>query len=765
MSALETKDVPNLKVFSDLLIVEVGGSVAGAYCSKLFADNGARVVLVDGGWLTEAERIYLHPAKEVVGSATGELLSNADLIIESSTHGPLEPIDVPSASSAVRLQISPYGSSGPATGWQGTDATMYAHSGHMHLNGHPDREPLSGPVNLPGYASGLYGFIGAMGALFERERNGAIQVVEVAHLEVMVAMHQLTFMRYLLGNDVLCRMGNRYTGAGQPNALYECADGWVAISTPTAPQVEMLCLVTGLGDLLEDARITSPMDFQTYPELLNDRLVPWVKERTMAEVVDLLQTARVPSAPATPMLGLLQDDHLEQRGFWAESHSYSVPGAPFRFSSATGGRGRGIGKDGGVAGNDGPLNGVRVLDLARVWAGPLAARLLAELGAEVIQIEAPWGRGPRELPESLVLASRLHPDNVQGPHQWNRNGHLIKYGLHKKSVVLDLTHQEGLRTFERLVPTADVLIENYSPRVMPQLGLDEDRLHELNRDLVYMTMPGYGRSGPSQNWVAYGTSVDDHAGLSHLNGYPGETPWKCGVAWPDPMAGLHAASAILIGLWRRPEKGGVTIEGAQFEATLAVIGDALVDAQLAKGDIPVLGNRHREYAPQGVYPCVGDDRWVSLSVLDDDGWRALCRSANFPNAWLDFTLVTRRQNHDQIDGAVGSWSAGFDQVDLAGRLQAMGVAAAPVLDAPGVLEDRQLVEREAFVRVDQPEVGEVIAPRMPIHFSGVPDRMPLRHAALLGEDNFAVLTEIAGLTADEISSLEDTGVVATEPPI
>lgn len=754
-----------MKAFSDLLVVEVGGSVAGAYCSKLFADNGARVVLANGGRLTEAERIYLDPAKEVVGSPSGELLSSADLIIESSAHGPLEPVDVPSASSAVRLQISPYGSSGPARAWQGTDATMYAHSGHMYLNGHPQREPLSGPVNLPGYASGLYGFIGAMGALFARERDGTIQTVEVAHLEVMVAMHQLTFMRHLLGNDVLCRMGNRYTGAGQPNALYECADGWVAISTPTAPQVEMLCLVTGLGDLLEDPRITSPMDFQSYPDLLDARLVPWVKERPMAEVVDLLQTARVPSAPATPMLGLLQDDHLEQRGFWAQSRSYSVPGAPFRFSSGSGGRGRGIHEGGESSGSDGPLSGVRVLDLARVWAGPLAARLLAELGAEVIQVEAPWGRGPRELPESLVWASRLHPDNVQGPHQWNRNGHLIKYGLHKKSVVLDLTHREGLKAFERLVPEADVLIENYSPRVMPQLGLDENRLHELNPDLVYMTMPGYGRSGPSQNWVAYGTSVDDHAGLSHLNGYPGETPWKCGVAWPDPMAGLHAASAMLIGLWRRPEKGGVTIEGAQFEATLAVIGDALVDAQLAEGDVAVLGNRHREYAPQGVYPCVGDDRWICLSVLDDDGWRALCGFAELPKVWLDFALATRRQNHDEIDRAIGSWTAAFDHVDLAGRLQAMGVAAAPVLDAPGVLEDRQLGEREAFARVDQPEVGEVTAPRMPIHFSGVPDRTPLRHAALLGEDNFAVLSEIAGFSVDEIDSLVATGVVATEPPV
>ena len=744
--------------FADLVVVELGGSLAGAYCAKLFADHGATVIRVGEDSLTPAQRVYAHRGKTDAADLTAAPLREADLLIESSATGPLPELPV-DGFDGVRVRLTPYGSTGPAATWRASDATLYAHSGHTHLTGDPDREPLTSAPHHPSYAAGLFGFIGAMGALIDRERFGRVHDVDVSHFEVLVALHQLLFMRYQLGKDVMRRMGNRYTGQGQPNGLYECADGWIAISAPTDPQVEMLLLVAGLSHLLDHPMIGSPMDFQSHPDILDAELGPWLKTLPMLEVAELLQSVRVPAAPARPMLGLLDDEHLADRGFWTQVDGYTVPRPSFTFSNATG-----VGTPLREGGRSGPLSGVRVLDMAKVWAGPLAARTLAELGAEVIQVESPWNRGPQRIPESLVWSMRLFPDNEQGDEQWNRNGHLIKYGFEKKSLVLDLTKQAGVDTFLRVAAQSDIVIENYSTRVMPQLGLDEHALHDANPALIYMTMPGYGRSGPAENWVAYGTTVDSHAGLSHLIGYPGHVPWKCGTAWPDPIAGLHAVCAMLIALWERPRQGGVTIEAAQFESTLAMVGDALVEAQMRGEEAPVLGNRHADFAPQGIYPACGDDAWIVISVHDDVGWVGLCDLAGLDDGWRDWSVEDRRRHHDRIDREIALWSANHQAVELSVRLQSLGVAAAPELDAPSVMADAQLAERGAWFTVDQPCVGEVTNTRMPIHFSGAPPRRPLRHAAVLGEDNHQLLSEVAGLSPAEIAELEDAGIVATEPP-
>lgn len=750
-----------MKPFADLSVIEIGGSIAGAYCARLFATSGAQVTRIGNDAFTAAQRLYLHEGKQHLEVAPPALLAGADVIIESAPNGPLNSAAI-EALHAVRVRISPYGSTGPYATWRATDATLYAHAGHMQLIGDPDREPLSGPPHHPTYLAGMFAFMGAMAALFDRERHDRLHEVEVTHFEVLAALHQLNLMRYQFGGESLRRMGNRYTGPGQPNGLYETSDGWVAISAPSEAQCQMLLTVTDALDLLDDPRITTASDFQLYPGLIDERLIPWLKQRSTEEVVDLFQAARIPTAPATAVSGLVDDPHLRARNFWREIDGYTVPGPPFRVTSPTG-EGDELEADPASAAQL-PLSGLRVLDLTRVWAGPLAARLLAELGADVIQVEAPANRGPKNPPPARIQASKLWPNNEPGAQPWNRGGSQIKYSLQKRSVVLDLTREEGRATFERLVPNADVVIENYSPRVMPQFGFGEDRLHELNPALIYTTMPGYGRSGPAMNWVAYGSTVDSHAGLSHRIGYPGHSPWKCGIAFPDPVAGLHAVAAILVALWRRPERGGVTIEVAQFEATLAVIGDVLVESQLLGHDPPVDGNRHPDFAPHGVYPAAGDDRWVAASVLDDAGWRALCAAAGFPEGWRSLDVTARRTRHDEVDAAIATWTVTQDPFELATDLQTIGLAAAPILDAPEVLTDPQLIARAALVEIDQPEAARFLTPRAPVHFSGYPDRLPLERGPLLGEHNREVLTEVAGLEDGEVDELLKAGVVATEPP-
>ncbi len=739
-----------MKRFSELRVIEIGGSIAGAYCGKLFADRGAQVTVIGHDALDEYQRVYLQSNKANADSFDA---TRADVIIESSAGRPLHPaaFDCPEA---IRVQLSHFGTDGPYARWHGTDLTDYALGGHLYLTGDPEREPLRGPANQPAYAAGLYGFVGAMTALFAREQTGAGQTVEVSHVQAMVALHQFTLLRYAMTEDVLCRMGNRFTGQGQPNGLYRCSDGWVAIAAPADHQVEALLDVTELTHLLDHPAIDSPMDFQSHPSILDDALNPWLAERTVDDVVDLFQAMRIPASPATTMTGLLADPHLAVRDFWEDRHGFRVPRSPMRMSHQQPSGGRGWERQDQ---DRGPLAGLRVLDLTRVWAGPLCTRMLADFGADVIWIEAPWARGPQRIPDSLVAATSYFPGNDQGDCQWNRNTHFVKYALGKRSVVLDLNQADGREVLAEMIPHYDVIIENYSPRVMPNLGFDEDRIHELNPDIIYVTMPGYGRSGPAEDWLAFGSSVDSHAGLSSLIGYPDTSPWKGGVAWPDPVAGLHAAGGILTAIWNReanPELGGVTLENPQIEATIAVIGDRLVEAQVA-GDPSPMGNREPSYLAQGVYPCAGDDRWIAVSVVDEDAWRALQKPTGF-----DFELIG---DHDRFDAAMAEWTATHDQHRLAVELQEAGVAAAAVLDAAGVMADPHLRHRNTFVELQQPEVGPFVTPITPARLSL--NRPTVRRPApMLGEHNEEVLRTDLDIDDQRLSSLRETGVIADRPP-
>lgn len=413
---------------------------------------------------------------------------------------------------------------------------------------------------------------------------------------------------------------------------------------------------------------------------------------------------------------------------------------------------------------DGPLTGVRVLDLTRVWAGPYATRVLADLGADVIMIEAPWARGGPTIDEVSVMATRYYPDNDPGDRHWNRVGFSNKYNINKRNLALNLGDPRGIEVLESLIADADVLIENYSPRVMPQFGLDEDRLHRINPSLVYVTMPGFGRSGPSRDHVAYGPIIDSQAGLSVLMGYEGETARKAGVAWPDPVAGMHAAFATIAALVDRIGDGvGRTVEVAQIEATVAMVGHALLDHQLTGHEPRPIGNRHHDHAPHGVYRCLGDDRWLALAVTDDEGWVGLCRVVGLDGSWEPWSVVERRANHDQIDAAITAWTSSRDQATLTTVLQDGGVAAAPVADAAQVMADPQHRDRRFFVDLEHPEAGTHPWPKLPIRLSATPATYR-RAGANLNQHGDEILGRLVGLDPQSIEQLHAAGTVADRPP-
>ncbi|MFN8618230.1 MAG: CoA transferase [Dehalococcoidia bacterium] len=413
-----------------------------------------------------------------------------------------------------------------------------------------------------------------------------------------------------------------------------------------------------------------------------------------------------------------------------------------------------------------PLAGITVLDLTRVWAGPLATRMLGDLGADIIKVEATWSRGPRSVSNADVRVSGRYPDNEAGARPWNREGMFNKLNRSKRSLTLQLDTPEGKAAFEKLVPLADVVIENYTPRVMPQLGLGYERLRELNPGIVYVSMPGYGWNGPSRDAAALGTTLEPEAGLSSLMGYDDSGPYKSGVAWADPVAAMHGAAAVLMGIVDReadPERRGQAIELAQLEGMICFIGNQLLAEQRAVPPTRPRGNRHAFHAPQGCYPCAGDDRWLAITVTSDAEWRALAEAAGFEAALADLTLASRMRRHTEIDRRLADWTSGQDRDALEALLQRAGIAACAVNDAKDLVEHAHLTARGFFADIQHADAGRHLFPGLPIRLSETPARY-VRPAPLLGEHNREILTTMLGMDDDQISALQAAGVIAEEPP-
>ncbi|MHB8577863.1 MAG: CaiB/BaiF CoA transferase family protein [Dehalococcoidia bacterium] len=412
------------------------------------------------------------------------------------------------------------------------------------------------------------------------------------------------------------------------------------------------------------------------------------------------------------------------------------------------------------------LEGVRILDLSRVWAGPLGTRILGDLGADVIRIEATRSRGPKAVSDAHAERTGMYPGGKAGERPWNRHGMFNKFNRNKRAITLQLDTPAGKAIFERLVEQADVVLENYSPRVMPNFGLGYDRLSELNPGIIYVGMPGFGWTGPARDWVALGTMIEPAAGLSSLMGYRDGGPYKSGVAWADPVAALHAAAAITIALWDRaadPEHRGQAIELAQVEGMIDFIGEEVLAAQVRGADAPRRGNRHPARAPQGCYPCAGVDRWVAISVTNDADWQQLCRLAGFEQRLAALRLDERLDAQDELDVVIAAWTRTRDHIDVMRTLQEAGIVAVAVLDAKELVENEHLAARGFYVPIAHPDAGTIVFPGLPAHLSATPAsyRLP---APGLGEHNREVLSGMLGMSAAELESLLAAGVIVDEPP-
>ncbi len=407
-----------------------------------------------------------------------------------------------------------------------------------------------------------------------------------------------------------------------------------------------------------------------------------------------------------------------------------------------------------------PLAGIRVLDMTVAVAGPVATLLLGALGAEVVRIETPWGR-PRN-PTSALAAPAGGPDEP-----WNREPRLNELANSKRSVALNLATPAGREVFLDLVDVSDVVVENYSPRVMGNFDLGWEVLHARNPRLIHVRMPAFGMSGPWRDRISYGPGIDAMSGLSWLTGYRDGPPLKPGNFYCDQNAGLHAAAATIAALRARERDGvGQTVELAMLEGELQLVGDALVAAQLTGREPARIGNEHTSWAPHGVYRARASeddpDAWIAVACRDDAEWAALLREWGDADVACDsrFSTSLRRWKHrEALDAALGVWTMGWDAIELAERLQRAGVAASAVMGARTLLRDAQIVARQAVGALEHPQVGASPAPQAAYRLSETPSP-PKSAAPLFAADTRSVLGEILGYSAERIGGLVAAGVVA-----
>jgi len=389
------------------------------------------------------------------------------------------------------------------------------------------------------------------------------------------------------------------------------------------------------------------------------------------------------------------------------------------------------------------LRGIRVVDLTRVLAGPYATRILADFGAEVIKVQSNKTATGAEVNTSAYFSA------------WNRN---------KRSITLDLSHPEARKLFLKLTAISDIVIENFSPRVMANWGLQYQSLKTVNPELIMISMSAMGQTGPWKDSVAFGPTIQALSGFTYLTSFNKGAPLGPGYAYGDIVAGLYAVIATLAALEHRDREGkGQYIDLSEYETLSGLIGPTLMDSVVNQRQILPQGNgpHYLPAAPHGCYRCSGRDRWCAIAVFSDDEWRALKTVMGNPE-WAEqerFSERASRQRHaPQLDALLEQWTVTQDSKELMQTLQEAGVPAGVVQSAEDLAQDPHLNARGYFVRSEDAGRSLTVADAFPAIFTGT--RTPRWKAApLLGEDNHYVFTELLGLEEGELRSYVERGII------
>lgn len=791
---------------SGFVVVDLSTGIPGGYCTKLLADGGADVIKIETPegdplrrWSASGARIppgedgalfsFLAGGKHSVVAdpdaaddrrLVDEVLASADAVVWSAgSRLAAEPRFAPAELLAAHphlivASITPFGLHGPWAGRAATEFTLQAWSGGIVGlgRGAPDRAPVYVGGRVGDYLSGAYASAAILASRMRMLSGGTGELIDLSMLESHVmglTYYPVTYFD-ILGRP--WRDARKLTVPGISHA----SDGLVDLGCGTAQQWFDLCSMTGHEDWIDE---DSPLSITEQANEKAAELYAWVAEHTGDEVRDLATAFRIPNAPVANGATVESLEHFVARGsfvanpagFHQPAHPYRISGVELRPPSVAPRLGqhtehhriadrtpRTVGS--GV--NALPLRGIRVLDLTTFWAGPSCTHPMALLGADVIHVES------ARRPDGTRLIAGVPVTEEQW---WEKQPIFAALNTNKKDITLDLATERGRELLSRLIATADVVAENYTPRVLDQLGLDHAAVQRINPRAIMLRMPGFGLDGPWRDNPAFAYVIEAAAGISWLTGYPDRNPYEP-YSVGDPNAGLHALNGVLLALEHRRRTGeGSLVEAAMVDSAINIAAEQVIEYTAYGAVLQRDGNRGPAATPQNLYRTNEidefgrDDSWVAIAVATENQWRALRAALGEPDWASDEALATpggRRQHEDLVDEQLGVWCRQRSGDEIIAALWDAGVPVAKVMQPHRQAELEQLAARGFFELLEHPVNGLAHYVTLPFRLSAGPQRFHVTPAPLLGQHNHELLTEL-GLTDAEIAGLEADGVIGTNP--
>jgi crotonobetainyl-CoA:carnitine CoA-transferase CaiB-like acyl-CoA transferase len=799
-------------------VLDLGQGIAGPMAARLLGDFGAGVVKVEplGGDPARAMHPLLHEGPESERSllfaylnwnkrgmtldlgtpaalaSLEALVKASDIVIESFKPGTLAAWGL---SPQRMMEINPkvvvtsvtdFGQEGPYAQFTGSDDVHQAMSGIMQISGDVDRAQLKHALNQVAFCAGLNAAYAALAAFTAAERDGIGDHVDLSTLECLVSElvtceTYYTFMGAIQGR----RMAVQDPYSGAPVATKK---GYLSFQASlTVPNETFADLFR--NEAFRDAKFAKNKERSKHVEEVRDLVAESVKDREAKELFVDGSQRRLLMGVVQTAPDLLECEQLGQRGFWVDvahptGRSFRYPGELVKMSATpTSVRRRApmLGehtqevlaelksapepvKPAARAKPRLPLEGLRVLDMATVIAVPYMAGILSDLGAEVIKIESPLKLDPTR---QGVLTTYL--DNDTRVDGINRSGMFNVVNRGKLSMAIDMAKPEGKQVFRELVAQSDIVVNNFTPRVLSGWGLGDEELRAINPKLITLANTGYGGTGPWKNFPSQGTTLEVTMGIAAYSGYRGDKPWKVGQSYPDFLACWAGLAAVFAALRHVRLTGqGQSLDMGMYQIGAAMIPEALLQFQ-ADGTQPQrIGNEHELHVPSNVYPSAGDDRWVALTVETDAQWQVLASMMSGDGVAVEASWAhaeVRRAAREQVDAAISRWVRNQDARALMHRLQAAGIACGPVFNNRDILLDEHLLARGFHERVQLPEpmgVRPIMSRPWKLAKRDVRIRKP---APRYGEDGRAILRDVLGMDDARIASLFEARVVCGEPSV